>query len=77
MWGGGVEGGWRMGGGVTNPLRANLTKWSDTLKQFVGKLATNCLTVFDHFVGLALKGLKSAFIKTKYIILLSCMISEI
>ena len=78
MWGGG--GGWRVGGGwggVTNPLRANLTKWSDTLKQFVGKLATNCLTVFDHFVGLALKGLKSAFIKTKYIILLSCMISEI
>ena len=27
------------------------------LKQFVGKLPTNCLSVFDHFVGLALKGL--------------------
>ena len=28
-----------------------------TLKQFVGKLPMNCLSVFDHFVGLALKGL--------------------
>ena len=25
-------------------------------KQFAGKLPTNCLSVFDHFVGLALKG---------------------
>ena len=40
-----------------NPLSANPTKWSNTLKQFVGKLPTNCLSVFDHFVGLALKGL--------------------
>ena len=40
-----------------NPLNANITKWSNTLKQFVGKLPTNCLSVFDHFVGLALKGL--------------------
>ena len=31
-------------------------KWSNTLKQFVGKLPTNCLSVFDHFVELA-KGL--------------------
>ena len=38
-----------------NPLRANLTKWPNTLKQFVDKLPTNCLSVFDHFVGLALK----------------------
>ena len=29
-----------------NPLSANFTEW------------TNCLSVFDHFVGLALKGLK-------------------
>ena len=36
----------------------NPTKWTNTLKQFVGKLPTNCLSVFDHFVGLALKGLK-------------------
>ena len=40
-----------------NPLNANPTKWSNTLKQFVGKLPTNCLSAFDHFVGLALKGL--------------------
>ena len=40
-----------------NPVRANFTKWSNTLKQFVGNLPTNCLSVFDHFVGLALKGL--------------------
>ena len=41
-----------------NPLSANFTKWSNTLKQFVGNLPTNCLSVFEHFVGLALKGLK-------------------
>ena len=40
-----------------NPLSANPTKLSNTLKQFVGKLPTNCLSVLDHFVGLALKGL--------------------
>ena len=40
------------------PLSANPTKWSNTLKQFVGKLATNCLSVFDHFVKLTLKGLR-------------------
>ena len=40
-----------------NPLTANFTKWSITLKQFVGKLPTNCLSVFDHSVGLALKEL--------------------
>ena len=41
-----------------NPLSANPTKWSNTLKRFVGKLPTNCLSVFDHFVKLALNGLK-------------------
>ena len=35
-----------------NPLSTNPTKWSNTLKQFVGNLSTNCLSVFDHFVGL-------------------------
>ena len=40
-----------------NPLSANFTKWSNTLKQFVSNLGTNCLNVFDHFVKLALKGL--------------------
>ena len=38
-----------------NPLSTNPTKWSNTLKQFVG--ATNCLSVFDHFVILVRKGL--------------------
>ena len=42
---------------LLNPLSANFTKWSNTLKQFVGNLPTNCLSVFDHFVGLSLKGL--------------------
>ena len=41
-----------------NPLSDNFAKQSNTLKQFVGKLPTNCLSVFDHFVGPALKGLK-------------------
>ena len=39
-----------------NPLSDKFIKWSNTLKQFVGKLPTNCLSVFDHFSGLALKG---------------------
>ena len=34
---------------MLKPLSANPTKWSHTLKQF--------LSVFDHFVGLALKWL--------------------
>ena len=43
---------------VLNPFSANFTKWSNTLKQFIGKFPTNCLSVFDHFVGLVLKRLK-------------------
>ena len=42
-----------------NPLSANITKWSNTLKQFVGKLPANCLSEFEHFVGLALKRLNA------------------
>ena len=41
-----------------NPLSANPEKWSNTLKQIVGNLPTICLSVFDHFINLALKGLK-------------------
>ena len=41
---------------LLNPLSANITKWSSTLKQFVGNLPTNCLSMFDDFVGLVLKG---------------------
>ena len=42
-----------------NPLSAKFIKWSNILKQFVGKLPANCLSVFDHFSGLALKGLNT------------------
>ena len=40
---------------VVSPLSANPAKWSNSLKQFVGKLPTNCLSVFDPFVDLLLK----------------------
>ena len=40
-----------------NSLNANPTKWPNTLKQFVSKLPTNCLSVFGHFVNLALQRL--------------------
>ena len=49
-------------GKILNTLSANPTKWSNTLKQFVGNLPTNCLSVFDHLMNLALKGLKKDFI---------------
>ena len=47
-----------------NRLSANPTNWSNTFKQFVGAdnsrlLPTNCLSVFDQLVGLALKGLNN------------------
>ena len=42
---------------IINPLSTNPTNWSNTLKHFVGNLTTNCLSVFDHFVKPALKGL--------------------
>ena len=40
--------------GFFNALSANPTNWSNTHKQFVGEL----FGVIDHFVGLALKGLR-------------------
>ena len=45
-----------------NALSDIFTKSSNTLKQFVGNLSRNCLSLFDHFVGLGLKGLISKFI---------------
>ena len=54
-----------------NPLSAKFIKWSNTLKQFVGKLPTNCLSVFDHFSGLALKGLSLHTIDRKKVIRMS------
>ena len=61
-----------------NPLTANPTKWSNTLKQFVGKSPTNCLSLFDHFVKLALKELMivmmlSVLVSSMLMIILSTM----
>ena len=52
----------------TNPLSANFTKWSNTLKQFVGNFPTNCLSVFDHFVKLALKETNILFSSSWFVI---------
>ena len=42
-----------------NLSSANLTKWSKHIqtirREFSSNFPTNCLTLFDHFVGLALK----------------------
>ena len=45
-----------------NPLSVDPTKWSNTLKQFVGSLPVHCLSVFDYFVRVAFKGLKTFLI---------------
>ena len=52
-----------------NPLRANPTKWSNTLTQFVRNLS--CLGVFDHFVRLPLKGLIRCILAGKNVFLLN------
>ena len=44
---------------VSNILNTNSTRWSNKLKQLDCNLPTNFLSLFDHFVGLALKGLKN------------------
>ena len=49
-----------------NPLSANPAKWSNTIMQFY-TLPTNCLSMFDYFVGLAFKGLVKVMIVFKYI----------
>ena len=46
-----------------NPLSANPTKWPNTLKQFVDQLPKNCLSVFGHFVKMALKGLDKSLLR--------------
>ena len=68
----------------SNPLSANTTKWSYTLKQFVGNLLENCFSMFDHFVKLVLKGLILAthiLTKTKrsyfYILILAMQTKQI
>ena len=47
--------------GLFNPLSANATKWSNILRQLVGKLPRNCLSVFCHFVGFLFKGLNRPY----------------
>ena len=42
-----------------NPFSVNPTKWSNTLKQFVGNSGRIVLSVLDYFVGLALKELNA------------------
>ena len=40
------------------PLSPNPTKWSNTVKQLICRQQpTNCLSVFEHFVGLAINRL--------------------
>ena len=51
---------------LLNPLSAKLSKWPNTLKQFVANLPTNCLSVFGHFVRLALKGLRKQLTVRNY-----------
>ena len=43
---------------IFNPFSVKFIKWPNTLKQFDRKLPTSCLSVFDHFSGLGLKGLR-------------------
>ena len=69
---------WQISGDLIYPLSATPKKWSNTFKQFVGNLPTNCLSVFDHFVILALRVKNSDNIfKSLNIVLtsLSCAIS--
>ena len=45
--------------GIDNiPLNTDPVKWVNTLQHFVGKSRQIVLNVSDHFVGLALKGLR-------------------
>ena len=53
---------------IFNPLSANSRKWSNALKQFISKLSTSCLCLFDYFVGWALKGLREGSLMHKVLI---------
>ena len=57
-----IDGCWRVADDPLNSLNTN-PKWPNT--QTIRRLLpTNCLSVFDHFVRLALKELKRMSIKT-------------
>ena len=64
---------------ILNPLSANPTNWPNTLKQFAGKMPTNCLSVLGHFVKMALKRFISKLMisqLTKQTICILCKISR-
>ena len=50
-----------------NPLSLNVTKMVKHTRTIHLLLPTNCLSVFDHFVGLALKGLRKILLNETYI----------
>ena len=55
---------------AVNPSSVNPTKWSNILIQFVARLQSNYLNVFGHFVGLALKRVKSLTFKKSWDVML-------
>ena len=59
-----------------NLLSPTPTKWSNTLKQLVGKLSTNCLSVFGHFMKLVLKGLRKFITMQKTILSVKSILCE-
>ena len=58
------------------PSSHSPTKWSNTLKQFVCELPKSCMCVFDYFVGLTLKGLKTTIL-TVLFKLLSTLVTKV
>ena len=58
---------------------AGLTKWSNTLKQFVSNMLMNCLGVFDHFVRpatLLKKGLSHRYFPVSFVKFLGTPFSQ-
>ena len=51
-----------------NPLSANSRKWPNTLKTHSKQKPMNCLSVFEHSMGLALKGSAHLFPKLHFYI---------
>ena len=58
-----------------NPLSANLTKWLNILKQFMGNLLTNYLNMFGHFMEFSLKRAKCSNILKQFVgsLLTNCL----
>ena len=51
-----------------NSLSANLTKWVKDTRTIRRVMPTNCLCLFNHFVGLARKGLKKCLYRKKNVL---------